>query len=215
MKNYDNYNKSMIDLIRDKEYDIIEYKLKNNEVDINKVRGQYEYTFLYNAVLNNCCIELFLKYGANPNIPNFLGSTPIFYACKERLFDTIDLLIKYGAELNNTDKTFIPLFAIDSLFTNDISILKKLLDNGANINIKHKYGYNILTAYTLQHKYMDIYEVVAFLLSYENFDYLSVDDDGKNFYQYLNKQDQSLFAKDFPYQYNKIKISMKSSIFNL
>lgn len=55
-------------------------------------------TLLIAAIKGDCesIIETLLKRGANPNIQNAYGNTPLHYAVSHKKFHSIDLLTQYG-----------------------------------------------------------------------------------------------------------------------
>ncbi len=77
-------------------------------------------------------IELMLHYGANPNIKNHNGETPIFTVSDE----SKKILINNGADIsvvNNNDETI--LFRVY-----DLELFKKLVQKGIDINHKNRFG---------------------------------------------------------------------------
>lgn len=49
---------------------------------------------------NRYCLKYFLEKGANPNIRDFQGNTPLFVANFASNREAIDLLLKFGADPN-------------------------------------------------------------------------------------------------------------------
>ena len=77
-------------------------------------------------------IELMLQYGANPNIKNFNGETPIFTVSDA----SKKILIDNGADLsvvNNNGETL--LFRVQ-----DLDLFKLLVEKGIDINHKNRLG---------------------------------------------------------------------------
>lgn len=78
-------------------YDLLESNEKNNhEFDINE-KDEAGNTLLSMAVRNNCSsiVEFLLRDGANRNIPNNIGITPLMIAKENENEDIIDQLLKY------------------------------------------------------------------------------------------------------------------------
>ena len=48
--------------------------------------------------------EILLKNGANPSAPNGEGVPPILIALQREDFEMVDLLLKYGIEINSIDE---------------------------------------------------------------------------------------------------------------
>jgi ankyrin repeat protein len=65
-------------------------------------------------------VELLLKYGANPNLPNMRGTTPVMA----------------GAGLGSVDADTRGVFTTEDTPLRSVATLKLLLDNGGEINLK-------------------------------------------------------------------------------
>ena len=120
--------------------------------DLNK---QYKYgvtvlNYLSNKInrkeFGNEMFELLLKNGADPNIPDNYGWTPLMTASGVTNIlsniDTVKLLLKYGADINKQNiygRTAL-LHAVKNLNEkrSTIETVKLLLENGANPFIKNK-----------------------------------------------------------------------------
>ena len=121
----------------------LDFVLKKKASDINakdKVLGS---TALYQAVNNKSFkkVEMLLKNGADPNIPNTNKLSPLHIATHLNLEDTIILLLNNGADVNAKDsKDHAP---IAYMGTQDLPALSKkalraLLKAGADPNAKLK-----------------------------------------------------------------------------
>lgn len=85
--------------------------------------------------------ELLLKNGANVNAKDNLGKTPIMLIVpKERLVPTYDLLISHKADINQKDMFGDTLIHNATMMNVDSSILAKLIENGADVNVRNKEG---------------------------------------------------------------------------
>lgn len=73
-------------------------------------------------------IETLLENGADPNLKDDLGETPIFHAESK---DAVEILVKYGADVNHNRKDGLTLleFAIDE--GRQVEVIEALLENGA------------------------------------------------------------------------------------
>ena len=75
-------------------YDLLERNEKNHEFDINE-KDEAGNTLLSMAVRNNCSsiVEFLLRDGANPNMPNNTGTTPLMIARENKNEDIIHQLL--------------------------------------------------------------------------------------------------------------------------
>ncbi len=115
-------------------YLLLEYGANPNTVHYWEQKTPLLYTIKKN---NFVLTELLLLYGANPNKEiNYI--TPLIQTINSKA-DTsiINLLIKYGADVNKQNESgYTPL--MQSVFYNNIKAAKILLKNGANPEIKDK-----------------------------------------------------------------------------
>jgi ankyrin repeat protein len=91
---------------------------------------------LYRAVQRNNPekIQLLLAQGANPNVSNEYGYTPLYWAANYNPISVVELLLAHGANPNIADHDGqTPLYRA-VLFGKD-SIVELLLAHGANPNI--------------------------------------------------------------------------------
>lgn len=120
---------------------IVEFMENNPKVDVNYENYKGDGNILFTKMKNKFKMELFLKYGADPNFQNRDEKTPLFYQDNA---DVIELLLKYGANPNHqTSHGETPLF-----FVNNVESAKILLNYGADINHKSKSGENALFSIT-------------------------------------------------------------------
>lgn len=76
-------------------------------------------------------VSLLIRYGAEVNLINELGATPIFLACDEA---TIELLTDAGANVNfRTYDGYTPLHS--ALFRRNDYVALKLIERGADVNV--------------------------------------------------------------------------------
>ena len=92
-------------------------------------------------------VKLLLKYGANPNqqMNDGFGSTLLHSACLNGKLSLTKILLEHGADVNaldNLKQTPINLAIIEGNFDEQkIEVIKELLQNGANVNLKDSDGY--------------------------------------------------------------------------
>ncbi|UMM43345.1 hypothetical protein L5515_018874 [Caenorhabditis briggsae] len=88
-------------------------------------------------------LELLLEFGADPNVFDRKGLTPIMKACrmKDKGIEAIRILLKYGADINKLsperqDHRSALHFA---LLSGNHDLVKFLIANGCNVNMDEKY----------------------------------------------------------------------------
>jgi ankyrin repeat protein len=118
--------------------------LINNGVDINSHHSKFFETPLHRlcARINPHIdiITMILEKGAEVNATNISGKTPIFYCNFSYSVELLNLLIKYGANINIKDKyknTLLHDDYINSFDEHFEEFLKTLLDFGFDINSKN------------------------------------------------------------------------------
>jgi len=85
-------------------------------------------------------VRLLLEYGADPNIKNGLGRTPLFIASTGWI-ESVRLLIAHGAEVNVSDQNGVTPLIYASMYGN-LNIARILLKAGADPSITDKRGYS-------------------------------------------------------------------------
>lgn len=131
-------NKSFNDIIamiNTKNYDKIREIL---EIDRSIVNIIDDDSLLHLSVFSNdyeIC-KLFLKYGANPNIKDKSGQTPIFRIIFSTTNKILGLLIEYGALINMSDcNGNTPLHI--AVLSKNYFVIKTLLEYGCDTKIKN------------------------------------------------------------------------------
>lgn len=98
-----------------------------NESDNN---GETPLLKIIKSSINNInLIKLLLSYGADPNISDKNGMTPLIYSILQNNSSMVTLLIKYNADVNQTDGNNISPIKY-SIKVHNIVIGKILLDEG-------------------------------------------------------------------------------------
>lgn len=114
-------------------------KFIDQKVDINRIYSDSHNTALMNAVLlkNINIIKILLAAGANPDLPDILGQTPLNIAITYNSLDIVKLLIKAKANLNwriKYDKSELSNFVIKNNFGESFVKFYDLVDKGALIH---------------------------------------------------------------------------------
>jgi ankyrin repeat protein len=76
-------------------------------------------------------IELLIRYGANIDIQDIWGNTPLLYAVDKEKIEAVETLLKHGAKVNLPDyRGNTPLHSACRL--GNLNIVNLLLKNGAD-----------------------------------------------------------------------------------
>jgi len=110
--------------------DLIEYE---ENVDYMIYDG---YSLLITAVIYNKVdlVEMLLEMGANTEIQNPRGETPLYLACSINI-NIVELLLRYGAEINKIIRFGGDTVLSKAISNENIKMIKLLLDNDANPNL--------------------------------------------------------------------------------
>lgn len=109
-------------------------------------------------------LEVLLKYGADPNVFNRCGLSPLMKACKDHHIDAVRILIKYGADINARcpplfEQKSVLQFAIAS---GNIVIINILLGKGVKVARTDEYKYSALHSAVIKGRY----DICRVLLQY-------------------------------------------------
>ncbi len=118
----------------------------------------------------NCPFDIaktYLELGANPNLQDEEGSTPLYWALSKDLYDFCELLINYGADPDLAVRSGTTSF-VYAAAKSDLKYLKLFLPKISDINLKVKNG---LTALMLASK-LDPMSVMQGKSNYEKVKYL-------------------------------------------
>jgi serine/threonine protein kinase len=84
-------------------------------------------------------VKKLLIEGANVNVQNKFGRTPLHLVASYDYFEIAKVLIVNGANVNAQDKNgWTPLH--EAAFWGCMNVVKLLIENGANVNAKNKFG---------------------------------------------------------------------------
>jgi len=105
--------------------------------DIKEKTDIGEFPLIYHAVSANCksVIEILIEHGANVDISDDYGKTPLGTAVMEGEWDTESYLLENGAALYTSDESYYGKYKLHyAVFINDIKMAKKLVDEGYDVN---------------------------------------------------------------------------------
>jgi len=98
------------------------------------------YYYLFNVCEsgNKAALKFLLEHGANINIENIEGETPLFTACKNGNTNLVQYLVEKGADINKENrKGETPLF--NPCSSENINLVQYLVEKGAKVNKKSYY----------------------------------------------------------------------------
>ena len=134
--------------------------LINNGADVSSHQSYFKETPLHRICARIKpkidVVELLLDKGTKVNAENISGKTPIFYCNFSYSVELLNLLVKYGADINHTDKYNNTLLHDDYVDCNTETFedfLKVLISLGFNINSKNNVGHTPL--YLCKNKYIE------------------------------------------------------------
>lgn len=121
-----------------------------------ELEGPLEATPVHRAAFFNRTkiVKFLLSKGVNPNYKTKLyGETPLHGAALRQSFESIDILIEYGANINTTNNAGeSPLISVlaypyikrSEVIGGDLAIVKYLIEHGARPSIRCKKGFSAL-----------------------------------------------------------------------
>lgn len=112
---------------------ILKNKLDINWINPDKNKNPHQNTLLMQSLkpesVNYKIVDALLQNGADPNIPDNLGKSPLSFAVHSGIPSIVELLLKSGADINFTTKTgqsFVSI--IDKMENNELKEqIKKII----------------------------------------------------------------------------------------
>ena len=135
----------IIDIIKDRNLDNLKKYLKSNKVDFNEKDKWGNYALNVSSNIGEFQItKLLLEYPFDINAKGLDDCTPLYYAISGRHTDIVKILIDKKVDLNIPDKDGnTPLITAADMFNGDDTIVKLLLESGADPHIKNNYGVSV------------------------------------------------------------------------
>jgi len=138
---------------------ILKQLIESNNHNINKTYGPYSETLLIHAIRNNWpnIIKHLIESGADINIRDIDGSTPLHIATNSSNIDIVKYLILSGADINQVDNYGrTPLY--NATIQSNIDMIKYLVESGANIDACNANGFTSLHLAAIVTQNLDIVE---------------------------------------------------------
>ncbi|XHF98122.1 hypothetical protein AWENTII_001693 [Aspergillus wentii] len=129
---------------------VIQLLLQYNE-DINERDEDGGMTALHRTMEDPCqeeTIKLLLQSGADVEVADAHGRTPLFLAALEGQAVAVDLLLKYNANVNANEKRSYPLLA--AARKGHVDLMELLLNHGADIDAQGQTGITALIDAVIQ-----------------------------------------------------------------
>jgi len=156
-KIYTNSNTHLLPIIFQTELDSIAFKYIINPNDCNILRSllnkissiniqdQDGNTLLIYSIynFNHDAVIILLQRGANPNLCNDAGVSPIHLAATLNDDKAVKILVQYGADINIVDKTGSTA-AMYAASSDNIKTIEYLINHNANLDIINNNGMNII-----------------------------------------------------------------------
>jgi ankyrin repeat protein len=164
---------------------LVEKYINEQHIDIN-MQDKFGETFLLLSTLYNHkkIVEILLEKGANVNIRNKEGLSPLYNAINNQDISLVNRLISMGATIDiEKGKLFSPLSL--AVKKEMLEIVKLLVVNGGDVNTTNDAGETILiTALHCKH-----YDIINFLINQKNIDLNAKDKKGNTIYYYSKDPD--------------------------
>lgn len=145
---------SLDSLVRDDESSLIQaahagrwdwFNVAIKSCDVNWQHPEIFWTALLAAVANRRTkmSQILLEKGANPNIPNGHGITPLMYAARYDYLEAAEMLLDYGANLNMQDRWGETALMV-SIRCQNPKLAAYLLSKGCDVRIRNNLGLSAL-----------------------------------------------------------------------
>ena len=152
---------------------IVQRLLQEPNIDIDAVDSISGKSALHFAILTSEIVTALVTKGANPNIRDKSGWTPLDYAIKYSEIDTISALLQSQYQLDCVPSPEIPLHLACEISTAEV--VDVLIQYGADVNMKHNGTTPLMTACKRGH-----YGILQRLLQEPTVDIDAVDSTGKS-----------------------------------
>lgn len=157
-RNYGSYNLKYKEMIFESKYDKIEEDIKNKIIGVDEIIDPLSmHRSIHLAVINDDAymVEKLVKLGANLNVRDLYGQTPLLKACSLGYIEVVKTLIELGAPLAQTEylnQKGMNCYEKSKYYGN--KLLTEYLDTvPKNINIEKQQYWNnkpLITRYNLE-----------------------------------------------------------------
>jgi ankyrin repeat protein len=171
-----------------------------DQIDINTHDTRGLYFLHYSTTENNYQItELLLQKGANANVQNFTGETPLLQSARRGSLELVELLIKFGANPDiydyNQDSSLLW-----AAYHNHVDIVIFLIQNDADLYHQYKDGRNAVR-WAINEKHFAVVEYLCDLIR----DTIHTDKHGQTIFEMTTTNDIKNLLREYITK-NKISV---------
>ena len=137
------------------------FKSRSDGLDVNETQADGTSALAW-AVYHDdiSSTELFLKFGADPNIANDLGVTPLSLACENGNATIISKLLQAGADSNKARVTGVtPLMLCANMGTS--VAVEELIKHGADVNVSENKEHQTALMWATAEKYPRVIQLLV------------------------------------------------------
>ena len=140
---------------------MLKYYWKGADVNAVNTRG---YTALSQAIVSPSVAKILLDHGADANITDIDGGTPLIFASYIGDTSTVSYLLDAGADVNAKELRGLNPLILAVSGKGNIEIVSMLLEKGADVNANDCHGFTaLMSARWKKHK-----EIVPIIKRYMN-----------------------------------------------
>lgn len=147
-------------------FDKLLLAVRDNDADINS-QDEFGQTALVRAALagNAVLIRSLLEQGANPNLQDYHGKSPLYYAAiyGKADADVVEAFLQKGADVNLPDEFGHSPFMIAAQYNHNVPVLKLMGQHVRDINAADRAGRTALMGAAWQLEFDDSQAIKALL----------------------------------------------------
>jgi ankyrin repeat protein len=151
----------------------------NGSYDLNTQNVYGDTALMYAAGVDHRITELLLKFGANPNLSDRSGCSPLIWSAEKGNFESVKLLIDAGAYINVRQFNGNTAMSV-ACFHGDVRIIQLLIDNGFSLYNQRDFSGNTPLMIATRYGYLSIVKLLlqqkvdVNIINYDNDNALSI-----------------------------------------